>query len=92
MVFVCGLWNVNGYAYELLMLTTVYIQKHAAARGGTETGRMINEQTSRLQLGYSQLSVNISLLKYFSLEYQLNFQLSKCSCCHDAIVIDCSQY
>ena len=40
------------------MLIGVHIQKHAAARGGSDTGRLINEQTSRLQLGYSQLTVN----------------------------------
>jgi len=40
------------------MLNCVCVQKHAAARGGGDTGRMISEQTSRLQLGYSQLMVN----------------------------------
>ena len=42
----CDLMEMNG------------MQKQATACGGGETARTINEHISRLQLGYSHLTVN----------------------------------
>jgi len=56
------------------------LQKQAAARGASDSGRMINEQISRLQLGYSQLTVSTSYCSVI-LSYRSCSFVSVCRIC-----------